>query len=151
MCSFNFQTQLHECSSAITAILPDYLQPVALTFPSPDSTVILDTKDNTSSSFMDAEESTASSPDLICKEVLSTSDKDDSGESSHTFCLTAGSSSDEDDCNSVSPKSNNVDKCSRSSSPLSAVDIFTDFNTNVLKAVFDQADQDPSYNRIMVS
>ena len=30
---------------------------------------------------------------------------------------------------------------SRSSSPLSAVDIFTEYNTNVLKAIFDQVEQ----------
>ena len=37
---------------------------------------------------------------------------------------------------------NSVSGRSLASSPLSAVDIFTDYNTNILKAVFDQAEKE---------
>jgi len=78
-------------------------------------------------------------PDLTCNEELS---HDGSSSISTT-------TSEELYCTGLSP-------LSRSSSPLSAVDIFTDFNTNVLQPMFDQVEQksthpkSDSYSTILV-
>ena len=89
------------------------------------------------STIVPADTTTPELPDLTCNEELS-----------HDGSLATS----EESC---------IDFCtlSRSSSPLSAVDIFTDFNTNVLQPMFDQVEKaschhqqkSDSYSTIMVN
>ena len=116
---------------SVSSILPDYLRPSLL--PSPDSTTTVVSNDDA----MDHDKTIT--PDLVCKEVLGSDLIKDDSSGSSAFCLTAGSDGGSSPRGTPSP--DNPAGGSRSSSPLSAVDIFTEFNTNVLKAVFEQAEQ----------
>lgn len=119
-----FQEQLQTCIEALNLVLPEHLKSLSQ---NPDFIM---------------PDSTSKSPDLICTEELlenscHTSSEDSSDSSLTTlgdYCLTSPGS--------------------RSSSPLSAVDIFTEFNTNILQPMFDQVDQDQvdsSFSSILVS
>lgn len=68
-------------------------------------------------------EADSTTPDLICNEQLNASADNSNSSETTTFF----------DDYPPTPQS-------RSSSPLSAVDIFTDFNTNVLQPMFDSVE-----------
>lgn len=74
--------------------------------------------------FPNVEEADSTTPDLICTEQLS-SDASNISSSSETTTF----------FDEYPPT-----PTSRSSSPLSAVDIFTDFSTNVLQPMFDSVE-----------
>ena len=78
-------------------------------------------------------------PDLLCTEDLS-NDVELIEDFDHEECC-------------LSPITASGDKSghSRSSSPLSAVDIFSEFDNNVLQAIFDQAENLDSPYSILVS
>jgi hypothetical protein len=81
---------------------------------------------------------TTISQDLTCDEMLQISDDS---------TLTSASS-DSFEVSLTSPGYSLATTSSRSSSPLSAVDIFTEFNTNVLQPMFDQVEAN---NQIMTT
>jgi hypothetical protein len=56
----------------------------------------------------------------------------------------------DDEC-CLSPITAAGEKSDRSSSPLSAVDIFSEFDSNVLQAIFEQSDNLDSAFSILVS
>lgn len=138
---------LHQCIKDLASILPDYLKPPQIEIhQTPDSTSCKPglRRSHTYPMRMEAEYKPDSTtrlspecspePDLFCKEYMS-NDSALGEEFDHPDgdCLATGSPS------------------SRSSSPLSAVDIFTDYNTHVLQAVFDQAENMDSHCSILVS
>ena len=85
-------------------------------------------------------------PDLICNEAISeNSSIEDSNQDSQD--------SIQDPIEDYSPltPSSIVTPNSRSSSPLSAVDIFTEFNTNVLQPIFDQVETPNSFTSVLIS
>ena len=86
-------------------------------------------------------------PDLICQEQIS-NDLTQDFQTNFSEDFSSRSSFDRDD---GSPQYSLGTSNSRSSSPLSAVDIFTEYNTNVLQAIFDQADELDSHFSILVS
>eukprot|EP00095_Tigriopus_kingsejongensis_P004962 maker-scaffold96_size378025-snap-gene-1.15 protein:Tk04962 transcript:maker-scaffold96_size378025-snap-gene-1.15-mRNA-1 annotation:"g1 s-specific cyclin-d2" len=137
---------LHRAVKDLILILPDYLKPPEESHPSPDSTSFKPALRRSHSypvtlaDPMTVDSTTPGGtiltpePDLFCKEYLSNdSALGDEFESTDGVCLPTGSPS------------------SRSSSPLSAVDIFTDYNTHVLQAVFEQAENMDSHCSILVS
>ena len=92
--------------------------------------------------------SSQSSPeltDLVCKEVLANDSVDEEEDFNDERILlgSAGIPSPDDGTTGYS----------RTSSPLSAVDIFADYKTNILQAIFDEAENnmDSSFNSILVS
>jgi hypothetical protein len=88
--------------------------------------------------------------DLICDEHIS-NDLTQDFQSNFSEDFASRSSFGHEDSNGASPPYSLGTNTSRSSSPLSAVDIFTEYNTNVLQAIFDQADElEPPYS-ILVS
>ena len=138
--------------AAIDSILPDYLRPKTEKqqqpspgnpeMPSPDSTSNVVTLVSPLPARHPALSQGSPEPDLQCREVLSSEsillaeDEDDS----LGFCMASSTTKD----GAPSPTASSVSSTSssssrRSASPLSAVDIFTDFNTNVLRAY----DEDP--------
>merc|ERR1719189_3173891 len=78
--------------------------------------------------------------DLICDEHIS-NDLTQDFQSNFSEDFASRSSFGHEDSNGASPPYSLGTNTSRSSSPLSAVDIFTEYNTNVLQAIFDQADE----------
>ncbi len=136
------------------AILPAYLKdPSANQLPSPDSTStvadVTSMEDAATPPRMATNEATPlagnspASPDLACQEHLEdesvlVSDESIPGAvaSSSSYCLEEPTTT-----------------TSRSSSPLSAVDIFTEFNAGVLRAVFEQGERamEPGSYSILVS
>ena len=117
MYSFLFlQAQLNQCTKALDAMLPEYLRGLPEHLMLPDSTT-----------------SESQSPDLICDEQLIMSN-------SKQNSLSPSSSSE----HSTFAESDYTLGGSRSSSPLSAVDIFTEFNQNVLQPMYDQVGNDPT-------
>ena len=133
---------------SMDSILPVYLkanptssEDIAMgVAPSPDSTTNPEQLQQLQLSTPTKAVTTASpEPDLVCSEILLEElDSLDSSSSSSTKTVTSAESP------------------SRSDSPLSAVDIFTDFNTNVLQVYEDEAEAakassiDPTYS-ILVS
>ena len=114
-----FQDQLDQCTKALDAMLPEYLRGLsAHLMVQPDST----TPDSPA---------LPHSPDLTCDEKLS-----------HTSSLSSSSFSSERSDHSTFADSEYTLGGSRSSSPLSAVDIFTEFNQNVLQPMYDQVEAD---------
>ena len=89
-------------------------------------------------------------PDLLCEEHIS-NDLTQDFESKFPEDFTSRSSFGNEDSIGASPPYSLGSSTSRSSSPLSAVDIFTEYNTNVLQAIFDQADEIDSHFSILVS
>lgn len=88
--------------------------------------------------------------DLVCDEQIS-NDLTQDFQTNFVEDLASRSSFGHEDSNGASPPYSLGTNTSRSSSPLSAVDIFTEYNTNVLQAIFDQADElEPPYS-ILVS
>ena len=88
--------------------------------------------------------------DLVCDEQIS-NDLTQDFQSNFVDDFASRSSYGHEDSNGASPPYSLGTNTSRSSSPLSAVDIFTEYNTNVLQAIFDQADElEPPYS-ILVS
>ena len=71
----------------------------------------------------------STSPDLACAEVLSSAEEEEDFDGSN-----GGGS---DDSSSTATLLSTATDMTRSGSPLSAVDIFTDFNTNVLQVYED--------------
>jgi len=106
--------QLNQCTKALDAMLPEYLRGLPEHLMLPDST-------------------TSESPDLICDEKLIMTN-------SNQNSLSPSSSSE----HSTFAESEYTLGGSRSSSPLSAVDIFTEFNQNVLQPMYDQVGTDPT-------
>ena len=146
---------LDKCCKAMEANLPSYLKVPDADVIVPDSTSDQISSSSSSSSY---KSSSSPEPDLECKEVLSNDstlmfdNNDDNmclvSQSEPDFCVANQSKSSKEDAYGLTVTSSS----SRSSSPLSAVDIFTEFNTNVLRAVFEQAEGnlDPNYS-ILVS
>jgi len=95
-------------------MLPEYLRGLPEHLMLPDST-------------------TSESPDLMCDEKLIMTN-------SNQNSLSPSSSSE----HSTFAESEYTLGGSRSSSPLSAVDIFTEFNQNVLQPMYDQVGADPT-------
>jgi len=124
--------QMDKCVININAMLPEYLKGLST---NPTMVVPADT---TTPDF---------SPDLICTEELS-HENSNSSEDSNT-----GTYLDDSEYSSLlePPTPSSI----RSNSPLSAVDIFTEFNTNVLQPIFDQVEHNnsgvDSFNTILVS
>jgi len=106
--------QLNQCTKALDAMLPEYLRGLPEHLMLPDST-------------------TSESPDLMCDEKLIMTN-------SNQNSLSPSSSSE----HSTFAESEYTLGGSRSSSPLSAVDIFTEFNQNVLQPMYDQVGSDPT-------
>ena len=88
--------------------------------------------------------------DLACDEQIS-NDLTQDFQSNFGDDFASRSSFGNEDSNGASPPYSLGTNTSRSSSPLSAVDIFTEYNTNVLQAIFDQADEIDSPYSILVS
>ena len=88
--------------------------------------------------------------DLACDEQIS-NDLTQDFQSNYADDFASRSSFGHEDSNGASPPYSLGTNTSRSSSPLSAVDIFTEYNTNVLQAIFDQADEFDSTYSILVS
>ncbi len=149
------QDQIDQCTEAIRAILPGYLKDPAhqQQLPSPDSTTLIcggKTEEEEEEGRRrgvatpvtprtnEATPLTGNSPatpDLACKEHLEDEsvlvrDDDD-------FCLATTTS----EAATATATAEATSSSSRSSSPLSAVDIFTEFNAGVLRAVFEQGER----------
>jgi len=120
--------QMDKCVININAMLPEYLKGL-----SSNPTMVAPADSTT--------------PDLICTEQLSHEDSSISSEDSSNV----GTYLDDSEYSSLMapPTPSSI----RSSSPLSAVDIFTDFNTNVLQPMFDQVENAgvDSFSTILVS
>ncbi len=146
------QGHIDRCLKQIDAILPSYLKaPPQPPLPvSPDSTSNIIKPAAMTASPIEVDSSThpsSSSPevDLACAEVLSNESCEDVDESGYFGCRARGTPEHYTGTAAAGD--------SRSSSPLSAVDIFTDFNTNVLQAAYAEAEAggvDPAYS-ILVS
>jgi len=121
--------QMDKCVININAALPDFLKSLSS---NPTMVVPADT----------------TTPDLICTEELhenSNSSEDSSSSNTGTYL---------DDSEYSSLLEPPTPSSIRSNSPLSAVDIFTEFNTNVLQPIFDQVEHNTgvdSFNTILVS
>ena len=119
---------MDKCVININAMLPEYLKGL-----SSNPTMVAPADSTT--------------PDLICTEQLSHEDNSISSEDSSNV----GTYLDDSEYSSLMapPTPSSI----RSSSPLSAVDIFTDFNTNVLQPMFDQVENAgvDSFSTILVS
>ena len=126
-----FQAEIEKCTTALTAILPELLKGISDQFlPAADS------EEQPDSTF-----ATGTTPhplqvedleDLTCQEEL-LADQENSPPPAEMYTLRHH--------HPESPSTSVSGSSSRSSSPLSAVDIFTEYNTNVLKAIFDQVEQ----------
>merc|ERR1711997_121594 len=90
-------------------------------------------------------------PDLLCEEQISNDSTLTQELVSNLDDFSSRSSFGGPEENGASPQYSLGTSNSRSSSPLSAVDIFTEYNTNVLQAIFDQADELDSHFSILVS
>ena len=161
----------------MNAILPTYLtgisqQIISLLPPSTDSTTsprlqkttnqpIYSIKQNTSSpsettnslgndTSLDRTIIQSPDPDLLCEEQIS-NDSTLTQDFPTQFSEDFSSRSSFEREGGGSPQYSLGTSNSRSSSPLSAVDIFTEYNTNVLQAIFDQADELDSHFSILVS
>ncbi len=127
----NSQEHIEDCSRAMSAVIPSYLRDASDRIPSPDTTCVRVEEEAEVAVEDDDKAVVPGSPemDLRCSEVLA-----------NESVLAV----DEDDevhfCQSSTEIVSSSAPSSRSSSPLSAVDIFTEFNTNVLQAVFEQAE-----------
>jgi len=117
--------QMDKCINALNSVLPEYLKGLSNTMVVPADTT---------------------TPDLICNEAISeNSSIEDSNQDSQD--------SIQDPIEDYSPltPSSIVTPNSRSSSPLPAVDIFTEFNTNVLQPIFDQVETPNSFTSVLIS
>ena len=162
---------------ALNLILPTYLtgisqQIISLIPPSPDSTTSLkkqtdepmamfpnipsppDSEISNSNTILPNQSFDRSAqspdPDLLCEEHISNELSQDF-QTNFSEDFSSRSSFGHEDSNGGSPPYSLGTNTSRSSSPLSAVDIFTEYNTNVLQAIFDQADELDSHFSILVS
>jgi len=122
--------QMDKCVININAMLPEYLKGLST---NPTMVVPADT----------------TTPDLICNEELNSHENSNSSEDTSS---NTGTYLDDSEYSSLlePPTPSSI----RSNSPLSAVDIFTEFNTNVLQPIFDQVEHNTgvdSYNTILVS
>ena len=127
---FTLQEQMDKCVININAMLPEYLKGLST---NPTMVVPADT----------------TTPDLICNEELNSHENSNSSEDTSS---NTGTYLDDSEYSSLlePPTPSSI----RSNSPLSAVDIFTEFNTNVLQPIFDQVEHNTgvdSYNTILVS
>jgi len=106
--------QVDKCAHAIDAVLPEYLKRLS---------------SNLTKLASSCQPADSTTPDLTCHEQLSldgsSNTVNSSEDSNNTFF--------DSEYSLATPSS-------RSSSPLSAVDIFTEFNTNVLQPMFDQVE-----------
>ena len=124
-----FQAEIEKCTTALTAILPELLKGIS------DQFLPADSEDQPDSTY--ATGATSHPPqvedleDLTCQEEL-LADQENSPPPAEMYTLRH---------HPDSPSTSVSGSSSRSSSPLSAVDIFTEYNTNVLKAIFDQVEQ----------
>jgi hypothetical protein len=154
---------------ALNVILPTYLtgisqQIISLLPPSPDSTSSPRLQKTTNQNTPPLETTTSHAilpnqsldrltqspdPDLLCQEQIS-NDLTQDFQTNFSEDFSSRSSFGHDD-GLGSPQYSLGTSNSRSSSPLSAVDIFTEYNTNVLQAIFDQADELDSHFSILVS
>jgi len=170
---------IDQCVDALNAILPTYLtgisqQIITLLPPSPDSTTSPNLQKTTNQPMMmlpnlpsstESEITTSNTilqhhsldrsiqspdPDLLCEEHIS-NDLTQDFQTNFAEDFTSRSSFGNEDSVGASPPYSLGSSTSRSSSPLSAVDIFTEYNTNVLQAIFDQADEIESHFSILVS
>jgi hypothetical protein len=114
-------------------VLPQYLKGLSQ---NPNLAIV--PADSTTTSTITTTTTTTISQDLTCDEMLQVSDDS---------TLTSASS-DSFEVSLTSPGYSLATTSSRSSSPLSAVDIFTEFNTNVLQPMFDQVEAN---NQIMTT
>jgi hypothetical protein len=115
-------------------VLPQYLKGLSQ---NPNLAIV--PADSTATSTITTTTTTTTiSQDLTCDEMLQVSDDS---------TLTSASS-DSFEVSLTSPGYSLATTSSRSSSPLSAVDIFTEFNTNVLQPMFDQVEAN---NQIMTT
>ena len=128
---FTLQEQMDKCVININAMLPEYLKGL-----SSNPTMVAPADSTT--------------PDLICTEQLSHEDSS-SNSSSEDTSSNVGTYLDDSEYSSLMapPTPSSI----RSSSPLSAVDIFTDYNTNILQPMFDQVENAgvESFSTILVS
>ena len=119
---------MDKCVININAMLPEYLKGL-----SSNPTMVAPADSTT--------------PDLICTEQLSHEDSssNSSGEDTSTYL-------DDSEYSSLMAPPTPASSI-RSSSPLSAVDIFTDYNTNILQPMFDQVENAgvDSFSTILVS
>jgi len=124
--------QMDKCVININAMLPEYLKGL-----SSNPTMVAPADSTT--------------PDLICTEQLSHEDSSSSNSSSEDTSSNVGTYLDDSEYSSLMapPTPSSI----RSSSPLSAVDIFTDYNTNILQPMFDQVENAgvESFSTILVS
>ena len=176
---FYLQDHIDQCVEALNVILPTYLtgisqQIISLLPPSPDSTtspslqkaadepMIMfpnipsppDSEISNSNTILPNQSFDRSAqspdPDLLCEEHISNELSQDF-QTNFSEDFSSRSSFGHEDSNGGSPPYSLGTNTSRSSSPLSAVDIFTEYNTNVLQAIFDQADELDSHFSILVS
>jgi hypothetical protein len=115
-------------------VLPQYLKGLSQN----PNLAIVPADSTTTSTITTTTTTTTISQDLTCDEMLQVSDDS---------TLTSASS-DSFEVSLTSPGYSLATTSSRSSSPLSAVDIFTEFNTNVLQPMFDQVEAN---NQIMTT
>ena len=136
----------------IDSILPDYLKapPRPTELPvSPDSTsnsnIVRPSPMEQDSGADSTQIAESPDPDLACSELLSNNStlalsEEEVDESGY---FGAGSNSAEKGITTTKQRSDSGETSSsgsRSSSPLSAVDIFTDFNTNVLQRAYEEVE-----------
>ena len=150
----SLQNHLNTCIEEINAMLPEYLKPL-MEEPSSESEAPI--PDSTSSPVLSPQTCPSPPPSLSFSAALSTPQKsplpdlhceeDLSNDSQLTeeFC-----NEDDDDGCCLSPDDVDVEKrrLAMSSSPLSATDIFSELDSDVLQVIFDATD---SHFSILVS
>jgi len=137
---------IEKCTEALTVILPELYRGIHEQFMVPT-----DQPDSTSHvGDDDVIEDDVTDEDLTCQEAFHEDDDDNrSRNSNHSSAASSHCSKDVytlavSGTAAMGGGANGGGEfpgSSRSSSPLSAVDIFTEYNTNVLQAIFDQVEQ----------
>ena len=145
------QAEVEKCTTALTVILPELLKGISdqfLPIEHPDSAYTQTEAPVTGTATPPVVPNEAleveNEDDLTCTEALADQENSPPPAPSEGLYTLRHHHSPPDS----SPNTSISQTSSRSSSPLSAVDIFTEYNSNVLRAIFDQVEQHEPFKTV---